>query len=189
MLKQIDHASCPALSSDIVKAHAWLRDQQDERDERLDEQGADRTQSLQCLRSADGVFRAPLSVFVERGENTACDEETEETTVSEDSFFSAERGDFFNNEFFDFPEQDDYYAQLADHLGIEEDPEETKVSMETVDDSLEQDGPSSTQPVSAHARLQSDGKTVIRIWNRYLKRDRRSWKARSSAEKQHLRCA
>lgn len=103
-----------ATSCDITKAFAWIRDQRDERDERLDQQGADRT--ALCLRSADGVFRAPLAVLIERGESTEPVEPDDESTAESDDGID-------DDACFCPHEPDDAYAQLADVLGIkDEDP-------------------------------------------------------------------
>ncbi len=178
------------LSSDVTKAYAWIELQKDERDERLDEQGADRT--AQCLRSADGVFRAPLAVFVERGEyvKTAEDIEEEENDVCDLADDEAEQALYELTRYYLYVNPLDYYAQLADHLGIEEDGP----ALEYDDYEPANPAPSGVL-VSNHEsnnprfRHLSDGKTIIRLDNRYLERDRKSWKATTPAPKQSQRHA
>jgi hypothetical protein len=194
------------LSSSVTKAYAWLRDQRDERDERLDEQGADRT--AQCLRGADGVYRAPLNVLIERGESTEDDGDMESIEdFSDDDILEA-----FGFDDSDFevshPEPDDEYSRMAEQLLCDRDDTTDPVTavapdysdIESQFDSKEPTKPSSTFSflIRDHRSYWTDkgisntaprivGKLIIRKDNRYLKLDLKSWKATTVAQCQFLR--
>ncbi len=187
MINRNDYALCSRTvsvenfsSTDLTNAYAWLRDQTDECDERLDEQGANRTQH--CLRSADGVYRSPLSVLIERGESEESVDENDGTIDTVDAF-EVTGGDL--------DETDDEYSRMAerqqDDLAIDCDED----LADRADVEERPAPPRRSKTFSSLIRCFSTGRIIGKVI--FLKDNRRrcrnniSWKSATTAKSQRLR--
>ncbi len=103
-----EYNDLPLSSRQVTDAYAWLRDQRDDCEPRLDEQGADRT--MHCLRTGDGVWHSPLPVLIERSKAAEFEE-----SVDADDLTDAIADDACVTGA-DLAEPDDRYSRMAEQL-------------------------------------------------------------------------